>query len=101
MAGFTPWGVLALGAAIGVPALWGAHLNRFAPILISLAVFYSLLTSWGLVWWVVNSPEHVGIHAAIVAIGAILTVAWLWRISQLREEMNDYKISTKRSLRGI
>jgi hypothetical protein len=91
MAGFEPWGVLALAAAIGVPALWGAHLNRFTPMLVSLAVFYSLMTSWGLDFWIVHSSEQEGIHAAIFAAGAVLVIAWLWRLSHMQEEMGDYQ----------
>src|SRR5689334_9183552 len=31
-AGFQPLGLLAITAAIGVPTIWAAHANRFAPI---------------------------------------------------------------------
>src|SRR4029079_9666624 len=37
LGGFEPIGVLALTAAVGATALWGSHLNRFGPMLISLA----------------------------------------------------------------
>jgi hypothetical protein len=91
IAGFAPLGVLALAAAIGAPALWGAHFNRFAPMLVSLVVFYSLLTTWGLDWWIINSSQHLAIHAAIFAAGILMGIVWLWRLSHLREEMDDYQ----------
>jgi len=91
IAGMPPLGVLALAAGIGAPALWGAHFNRFTPMFISLAVFYSLLTPWGLNWWLVNSAQHAAIHAAIFAAGLVTCVAWLWRLATLREEMDDYQ----------
>ncbi len=91
IAGFEPLGLVALAMAIGVPALWGSHMRRFTPLLVSLAVFYSLLTSWGLDWWIVNSVQHVKIHAAIVAFGIVLASSWIWRMSRLREEMDDYQ----------
>lgn len=91
IAGFEPAGLVALAIAIGVPALWGSHMRRFTPLLVSMAVFYSLLTNWGIEWWIVNSVQHVEIHAAIVALGTFLASAWIWRMSQLREEMDDYQ----------
>jgi hypothetical protein len=91
IAGFQPLGVLALAVAIGAPALWGAHFNRFAPMLVSLVVFYSLLTTWGLHWWIIDSSQHVAIHAAIFAAGILVGIVWLWRLSHLREEMDDYQ----------
>src|SRR4051812_43637372 len=91
IAGFAPLGVLALTAAIATPAICGAHFNRFSPMLVSLVVFYSLLTPWGLNWWIVNSSEHIAIHATIFVAGIALGVAWLWRLANLREEMDDYQ----------
>jgi hypothetical protein len=91
IAGFHPLGVLALSAAIGAPAICGAHFNRFSPMLVSLVVFYSLLTPWGLNWWLVNSSEHRAIHLAILLAGIAVGMAWLWRLSHLREEMDDYQ----------
>ena len=91
IAGFAPLGMLALAAAIGAPAIWGAHFSRFAPMLVSLAVFYSLLTAPGLDWWLVNSSQHQVIHAAIFAAGILLGAAWMRRLANLNEEMDDYQ----------
>lgn len=91
LAGFQSLGALAFAVAIGVPALWGAHLNRFGPMLISLIAFYSLLTPWGLNWWIVKSGEHIAIHAAIVIAGAVLSLAWFVRLCNFDEEMDDYQ----------
>jgi hypothetical protein len=77
--------------AIGVPALWGAHHNRFSAMLISLLVFYSLLTDWGLHWWIVDARLHRGPLAFIAVVGAVLVIAWLWRLCELTEEMGDYQ----------
>jgi hypothetical protein len=86
-----PLGLLGLALAIGVPALWGAHLNRFSAMLISLLVFYSMLTNWGLHWWIVDASLHRGALAFIAIVGAILVIAWLWRLGHLNEEMDDYQ----------
>lgn len=91
VSGAEPLGFIALAMAIGVPALWGAQLNRFSAMLISLLVFYSLLTDWGLHWWVIDASSHRGVLAFIVVTGIILALAWLWRLCELTEEMPDYQ----------
>jgi hypothetical protein len=70
--------------------IWGAQLNRFVPMLLSMGVFYSLMTTWGLNWWIEQAAMHRAAHSVTVAGGVILVVAWLWRLSTLREEMPDY-----------
>lgn len=91
LAGVAPLGLIALAMAIGVPALWGAQLNRFSAMLISLLVFYSLLTDWGLHWWVINASSHHGVFALIAVTGVVLVIAWLVRLCELTEEMPDYQ----------
>lgn len=91
VAALPPLGIIALAGAIGVPALWGAHLNRFTPMLLAIVTFYSVLTKWGISWWIIDSSKHLGIHAAIVVTGVTLVIAWLWRLTQLHEEMHDYQ----------
>jgi hypothetical protein len=91
LAGFEPLGLLALTMAVGAPTIWSAHTNRFGPILVSLAAFYSLLTPWGINWWVVQAGEHLGLLAIVFAAGVALLLAWLVRISHMHEEADDYQ----------
>lgn len=91
LSGFEPLGLLALAVAIGVPALWGAQLTRFSLMFISMLVFYSLLTNWGIHWWMVEAAQHQGIHGAIIAAGVVLLIAWLWRLCHFVEEQYDYQ----------
>ena len=91
LAGLEPLGLIALAMAIGVPAIWGAQLNRFSAMLISLLVFYSLLTDWGLHWWVIDASSHRGVLALIVVAGVVLVITWLVRLCELTEEMPDYQ----------
>lgn len=91
LGGMESIGLIALAMAIGVPAVWGAQLNRFSAVLISLVVFYSLLTDWGLRWWVVDASSHRGVLALIAVTGVILVIAWLKRLCELTEEMPDYQ----------
>ncbi len=91
LSGMEPLGLIALTLAIGVPAIWGSHLNRFSAMLVSLLVFYSLLTDWGLHWWIIDASSHRGVHVLLVAAGVFLAIAWLWRLCELTEEMGDYQ----------
>jgi hypothetical protein len=90
-AGVEPLGLLALTAAVGVPTIWSAHSNRFGPILISLAAFYSLLTPWGINWWIVQAGEHRGLLAIVYGAGVALIVTWIVRLSNMHEEADDYQ----------
>ena len=60
-------------------------------MLVALAVFYSLLTNWGTHWWILDAADHRAAHALIVLTGCALVGIWLWRISHLTEEMDDYQ----------
>lgn len=91
ISGFAMLGMLAVAMAVGAPALWGSHLNRIGPMLVALVAFYSLLTGAGLNWWIIDSPKHYGIHFVIFIVGAFLIAAWIWRLSQLHEESDDYQ----------
>lgn len=91
ISGFAMLGMLAVAMAVGAPALWGSHLNRIGPMLAALVAFYSLLTGAGLNWWIIDSPKHYGIHFVIFIVGAFLIAAWIWRLSQLHEESDDYQ----------
>jgi hypothetical protein len=90
-AGLHPLGPIALALAMAAPAIWGTHFTRFLPILASLIVFYSLLTDWGLRWWIVDAAAHRTSHALIILVGGILIAAWVWRLCHLTEEMDDYE----------
>ncbi len=90
-AGVEPLGVLAVTGAIGAPTLWSAHGNRFAPILVSLSVFYSLLTPWGMNFWILQAGDHLGLLAIIFTVCMALLVAWLVRLRGMREEADDYQ----------
>ena len=82
---------MALAVAIGAPTLWGAQTNRLSAMIIALVMFYSLLTDWGLKWWIIEAADHREIHGIIAVVGIILIVAWLWRLCHLDEEMDDYQ----------
>ena len=39
----------------------------------------------------IDAADHREIHGLIVVAGIMLVVAWLWRLCQLDEEMDDYQ----------
>jgi len=105
IAGLNPQGPIALGLAIGAPAIWAAHKNRFLPILISLAVFYSLMTDAGQRFWVSHSlmtddgqsfwirdpSQHQAVLTAIVLVCTVVLIIWMWQSCHLNEEMDEYQ----------
>jgi hypothetical protein len=92
LAGFEPLCLVALSLTLAMPAIWGAHFGRPLGFVISIAVFYSLLTEWGLHWWILDAPEHRVLHALVVAASGGLLIGWLWRLAHLHEEMDDYLV---------
>lgn len=91
VAGFEPLGLLALAVAIGASAMWGSQINRFAPMLLALIAFYSLMTRPGLDWWVLRAADHLPVLGVIFVVGAAAVCAWLWRICHMHEEAADYQ----------
>lgn len=91
---FDPLGLMALSLAIAAPYAWGAHTNRLVWMLVAIAVFFTLMADWGIRWWIVDAASHRPLSCLIVLCGAALLAAWMWRLSQLREEMGDYQVTT-------
>lgn len=89
--GFPATGLMAVAFAIAAPAVWGIHLSSWIWMLLSIGSFYSLLTTWGTHWWVIDAAQHQLAHAAIIAIGCCLIVAWMVRLTYLFEELPDYQ----------
>jgi hypothetical protein len=87
---FAPLGVVALSVAIAAPAVWGAHLSRWSWMLASLGVFYTSMTDWGMHWWIIDASSHSAALVLILIIGVGIFGAWMWRLCQLREEMDEY-----------
>jgi hypothetical protein len=92
LTGFEPLGLVALALATAVPAIWGAHFGRFLWYFIAIAVFYSLLTDWGVRWWILEASQHRALHALVVMANGSLLAGWLWRLAHLYEESDDYLV---------
>lgn len=92
---FNPLGTTAMATAIAASAIWGSHSNRYWAMWVALAVFYSSLTTAGSNWWLVEDASNRPFHAMILATGIVLLIGWLWRLSSLREEMDDYQTKAK------
>jgi hypothetical protein len=116
-----PLALVAIAVAIGVPIIWGAHLNRASLILISLAAFYSIFTTIGSHWWFPPQPAlelppvaeaaasvsgsplgtpdsaletdapHHVAQSMIIFVGLLLLAVWLRRLQNLDEEADDYQ----------
>jgi hypothetical protein len=89
-----PLGIVTLSLAMAAPYAWAAHANRMAWMLVPLAVFYSLMTERGVRWWIVDAPTHRLLNLVIIGGGGALLAAWVWRLSRLHEEKDDYHTPT-------
>jgi hypothetical protein len=87
----SPLGLIAFAVAIATPMIWAAHLSRAWHVLLGLIVFYSIYTEAGANLWLLHAADHTAILAAIVAGGLVAIAAWLRRLTQLREEMDDFR----------
>jgi hypothetical protein len=90
LSGVKPIGLLALGLAIGAPTLWGVQFNRFSYMFVSMIVFYSLMTNWGMKFWVTEATNHGELFGLLVVAGTLAVGAWLWRLCNMSEEGDDY-----------
>jgi hypothetical protein len=90
---FDPLGLIAVSLAIAAPYVWSVHTGRPAWMLVSMVAFLSLMTEWGLRWWILDAPSYRLANSIIAGCGAALLVAWMWRLSRLREEMDDYQMA--------
>jgi hypothetical protein len=91
IAGAEPLGLLAMTLAIGAPAIWGAHINRFWPMLIAMAAFFSLMSEQGKRWWITDASQHRAVHVVILIAGIVWICVWLKRLCVLDEESEDYQ----------
>ena len=41
-------------------------------------------------WWALPNNDLIAVRLSIVVVGLVASAAWLWRLTQLREEMADY-----------
>jgi hypothetical protein len=90
LVGIEPLGLLAFGVTMAAPALWGVQLNRITVMMSSMIAFYSLMTDWGMKFWIIESAEHRGLFGIIFAVGVAAIAAWLWRLCNMDEETDDY-----------
>lgn len=90
-----PIGTIALAVAMSASAIWASHFNRMLGMVIALIVFCSTMTSAGTDWWLLRAESHPPALVVIVLAGVGLLVFWLWRLANLREEMDDYLTLTQ------
>jgi len=84
-------GTLALALTIAAATTLGVHFNRFSILLVAMIAFFSTMTSAGSEWWFTPSASAKSLHVLIVAVGGVSLAGWLWRLSQLREELDDFQ----------
>ncbi|HEY4235395.1 MAG TPA: hypothetical protein VGM76_18335 [Lacipirellulaceae bacterium] len=83
--------LVAIALAIAAPSIWGIHRGRVSWFFVSLGAFYSLFTERGANFWIIDAEQNWTVHVLIAVAGAVLIAAWLRRLCQLREELDDYQ----------
>jgi hypothetical protein len=91
---WNPLGVAACMAGVGASYLWTMHSMQWLPGLLTMVMFLSLMTKPGLEFWVLeeNAGQFALAHVAILVVGWTGFVAWLARLTRVREEDSDYLI---------
>jgi len=90
--GLSTLGVLAYALLLGGCALWGMQPGRGILILPAMTIFFSCMTDAGMQFWFAVPNQFAGLHGVMAAAGGAMVVGWLWRLSRLNEEMDDYQI---------
>ncbi|MCA9239778.1 MAG: hypothetical protein KDA37_06250 [Planctomycetales bacterium] len=87
-----PLGLIACAALLGGTLMWGTHSARPVWVLIGVAVFFSLALPQLNGLWLEPSPALTGLRALAFAAGWAALGLWLWRLSRMSEEDDDYTI---------
>ncbi len=87
-----PLGLPAFACALAVPMIWGIQTNRVVFALMALGIIWSATSENAAQWWAFPNKQLIAVRLLITLAGLSATIAWLWRLSQLREEMDDYEV---------
>ena len=88
----SPVGALAFTLLLGGIYLWGTSAGQqFFGVLV-LVVFFSAMTETGFRFWFAAQGPYTAIHGVLLVAGALLVVGWLWHLTRLHEEMDDYQV---------
>lgn len=96
--GGDPIGLSAFACVAAVPILWGMHtitgkhtLRTFGLLLAPVPIIFWAAGEHAVsAWWVLPNRDLIAVRLSIVVVGLAASAAWLWRLTQLREEMEEY-----------
>ncbi|NOY40833.1 MAG: hypothetical protein GXP26_03210 [Planctomycetes bacterium] len=91
-AGLSTPGTLAYALLLGGATLWGMQPGRGIFMLPTMVIFFSGMTSAGINFWFAVPNQFTALHGAMAVTGGAMVLGWLWRLSMLHEEMDDYQI---------
>ncbi len=83
--------LMAFGVTVAALSLWGMHRNNWFGI-VAIGIFLSGVFPWQGNWWFREAQPHQTVHVLILLAGWPAIIAWLWRLTQLREEADDYQL---------
>ena len=84
--------VMASQVTLAAPFLWASHANWPFANMAAIALFFSLYNNSVAAFWLNpdSAARWLPIHLALLAVGWTAVVAWLWRLTRLREDLADY-----------
>lgn len=87
-----PLGLLSCAALLGGTLMWGTHTARPVWVLVGMAVFFSLALPQINGLWLDSSPSLTVPRVLALATGWVALGTWLYRLSRMTEEDDDYVI---------
>jgi hypothetical protein len=93
-AGKNPLGAAAFAVALASLYIWSVHAGLWYASVLALGLFFSIYNEQVAAFWLdaASAARWRPLHAGILVTGWIAIAAWLWRLSQLGEESDDYNL---------
>jgi hypothetical protein len=88
--GGAPLGIVACAIGIGSCFIWSTHGSHWLLGALAIVQYFSLMFHQGREFW--TSTRFAPLHAAILVAGWIALVAWLRRLTAMREEDDDFLV---------
>jgi hypothetical protein len=85
-------GCIACALIFGGILIWETQPGRFFLALPGIAIFFTGMTEAGRQFWFATPNRFDALHGALAITGGAMVIGWLWHLSRLTEEMDDYQV---------
>ncbi len=84
-------GLAAMTAVMACCQIWLVYRGSELWSLVPMSIFFSMPTSWGLVFWTNVERPVALVHAGLLTAAWGGLLFWLWRLPHLHEELPEYQ----------